>query len=81
MEKELEIIEALWRDLGEKTDRNSPVEYPEMCLITFEEFRDYMLDFIDDMITYNLTSLKRNIHERRIGRNYRNGNKSKLWKI
>jgi hypothetical protein len=31
-----------WRDLVEKDDRNSPEDYPEMCLITFEELRDFM---------------------------------------
>ena len=27
-----------WRDLCEKDDRTSPVEYPDMALITFDEF-------------------------------------------
>ncbi len=31
-----------WHDLVEKDDRNSPEEYPEMCLISFEELRDFM---------------------------------------
>jgi hypothetical protein len=35
----------LWRDLCEKDDRTSPADYPEMCLITYEEFRGYLVDF------------------------------------
>ncbi len=31
-----------WHELVEKDDRNSPEEYPEMCLITIEELRDFM---------------------------------------
>lgn len=36
------LIQYLWQDLMEKDDRNSPAEYPEMCLITFEEFAGYI---------------------------------------
>lgn len=36
------IIRDLWQDLMEKDDRNSPAEYPEMCLVTFEEFAGYL---------------------------------------
>lgn len=31
-----------WHELVEKDDRNSPEDYPEMCLITIEELRDFM---------------------------------------
>lgn len=31
-------VEAAWRDLLEKDDRTSPAEYPDMALITFDEF-------------------------------------------
>ncbi|MGM4906305.1 Lar family restriction alleviation protein [Tardiphaga sp. 866_E4_N2_1] len=31
-----------WHELVEKDDRNSPEEYPEMCLITIEELRNFM---------------------------------------
>lgn len=31
-----------WNELLEKDDRNSPEDYPEMCLITVEELRDFM---------------------------------------
>ncbi len=31
---------ALWQTLLDKDDRTSPAEYPEMALITFEEFCD-----------------------------------------
>lgn len=41
-QKAAPIIRDLWQDLMEKDDRNSPAEYPEMCLITFEEFARYM---------------------------------------
>lgn len=36
-------VEKEWQDLLEKDDRTSPEEYPDMALITFEEFRDAML--------------------------------------
>lgn len=31
-----------WRELCNKDDRTSPEEYPEMCLITFDELKDFM---------------------------------------
>lgn len=31
-----------WRELSEYTDRTSPAEYPDMCLITFNELRMFM---------------------------------------
>lgn len=33
-------IDALWQDILDKDDRNSPEEYPDMALITADEFRD-----------------------------------------
>ena len=36
-------INGLWQDQLEKDDRTSPEEYPDMALITFEEFRDAVL--------------------------------------
>ena len=33
-----EETERLWRDLLEKDDRTSPAEYPDMALITHDEF-------------------------------------------
>lgn len=36
------IVRELWQNLMEKDDRNSPAEYPEMCLVTFEEFAGYI---------------------------------------
>ena len=33
-------IERLWQTLIDKDDRNSPEEYPEMALITFDEFAE-----------------------------------------
>jgi hypothetical protein len=36
-------IEQLWQDLLDKDDRTSPAEYPDMALITFDEFRDAIL--------------------------------------
>lgn len=32
-----------WQELLDKDDRTSPAEYPEMCLITFDELRDFMM--------------------------------------
>lgn len=34
------MIETLWKDLIEKNDRTSPAEYPDMVLITKEEFSE-----------------------------------------
>lgn len=31
-------IHAQWQDILERDDRNSPSEYPDMALITFDEF-------------------------------------------
>lgn len=31
---------SLWQDLLDKDDRTSPAEYPDMVLITFEEFNE-----------------------------------------
>lgn len=31
-----------WHELIEKDDRNSPEEYPDMCLISADELRDFM---------------------------------------
>ena len=36
-----EILRS-WVDLCEKGDRSSPEEYPDHCLITFDELADYM---------------------------------------
>lgn len=38
-QKAREEVAGLWQDLLDVDDRTSPAEYPEMCLITFEEFR------------------------------------------
>jgi hypothetical protein len=32
-----------WGELVNKTDRTSPEEYPDHCLITFDELQDFML--------------------------------------
>ena len=34
------VAEAEWQLLCEKSDRTSPEEYPEMCLITFDELAE-----------------------------------------
>lgn len=39
-------VRDLWQTLLDKDDRNSPAEYPEMCLITFEEFERYLADAV-----------------------------------
>ena len=33
-----ELIRELWQDLLDQDDRTSPPEYPNMALITFDEF-------------------------------------------
>jgi hypothetical protein len=33
-----ERAKALWQDILDKDDRTSPAEYPEMALLTFDEF-------------------------------------------
>lgn len=34
--------EALWQEMVEWDDRTSPEEYPEMAMLTFEEFADFL---------------------------------------
>jgi hypothetical protein len=41
-EAETFTVEELWQDLLEKDDRTSPDDYPDMALITFEEFAGYL---------------------------------------
>ena len=36
------IVAECWQELNDKDDRNSPADYPEMCLITRAELADYM---------------------------------------
>jgi uncharacterized small protein (DUF1192 family) len=38
----MSTIEQLWQDLIDKDDRNSPEEHPDMALITFDEFANYL---------------------------------------
>ncbi len=35
-------IDAFWQELVNKDDRTSPEEYPDHCLITFEELQDFV---------------------------------------
>lgn len=35
-------IDRLWQDLLDKDDRTSPAEYPDMALITRDEFEGYL---------------------------------------
>lgn len=35
-----EAAEQAWHDLLDKDDRTSPAEYPDMALITFDEFSE-----------------------------------------
>lgn len=37
-----EAVEDLWQELCERDDRTSPEEYPEMCLINFDELSDFI---------------------------------------
>ncbi len=43
------LIADLWQDLLDKDDRTSPEEYPDMALITREEFEAAMLLFGSDV--------------------------------
>lgn len=54
-----------WLDLSEVTDRTSPAEYPEMCLITSEELADYMHSAFQDGITQAAWTLLNaaNVHD------------------
>ena len=35
-------IERLWQSLLDKDDRNSPEDYPDMAMLTFDEFSGYI---------------------------------------
>ena len=39
---EAESVDDLWLELNERDDRTSPEEYPEMCLINYDEFCDFI---------------------------------------
>lgn len=45
-----EAIDDLWQDLVEKDDRTSPSEYPEMALITHDEFAAYINNVLETML-------------------------------
>lgn len=42
------MIETLWQDLLDKDDRTSPAEYPDMALITKEEFAEALRNARDE---------------------------------
>lgn len=54
-----------WLDLSEVTDRTSPTEYPDMCLITSEELADYMHGAFQDGMVQAAWTLRNgaNVHE------------------
>ena len=37
-----DLVERLWQNLLDKDDRNSPEEYPDMAMLTFDEFAGYI---------------------------------------
>lgn len=37
------LAEKPWRELLEKDDRTSPSDYPDMCLVTFDELSDFLV--------------------------------------
>jgi hypothetical protein len=57
--------EEAWQELLDKDDRTSPDEYPDMCLITFDELEDFMADQTelqrarDEEATYQLWTRER----------------------
>jgi hypothetical protein len=54
-----------WLDLSEVTDRTSPPEHPDMCLITSEELADYMHSAFQDGLIQAAWTLRNaaNTHE------------------
>ncbi len=42
--------EELWLAILEKTDRTSPAEYPNMALITYEEFQGALICLLEECI-------------------------------
>jgi hypothetical protein len=42
---EAELLRELWYDLVEKDDRTSPEEYPDMAMLTQDEFFAYLRMF------------------------------------
>jgi hypothetical protein len=42
-----QLIDDLWQDLLDKDDRTSPAEYPDMALITRDEFEAYLQSAIN----------------------------------
>lgn len=39
-------VNQSWQDLLDKDDRNSPADYPDMCLITKKELAGYIADAV-----------------------------------
>ena len=35
-------IKRMWQSLLDKDDRNSPADYPDMAMLTFDEFSGYV---------------------------------------
>ena len=48
-------IDELWQNHIDRDDRNSPEEYPEMALITFEEFKQN-IEFYAETLTARLAA-------------------------
>ena len=44
-------IERLWQSLLDKDDRNSPEDYPDMAMLTFDEFSNYINHALEWMLT------------------------------
>ena len=42
-----DLIERFWQSLLDKDDRNSPEEYPDMAMLTFDEFAGYIREVAD----------------------------------
>ncbi len=45
-----DLVRMLWQDLMDKDDRNSPAEYPDHCLITFDELRRYIATALESAV-------------------------------
>jgi len=61
-----EKIDTLWQDLLEKDDRTSPAEYPDMALITYDEFADYVTVLVPPVALFPTPNLIALVEEARV---------------
>lgn len=56
--------EALWQEMVEWDDRTSPEEYPEMAMLTFEEFADFLSRHAESARRKAIEEALQALHER-----------------